>query len=95
MGEEVSKGQQVKDLMRRLEVMGGAVQDLESRLRFSESKNKVLEAEKAQWEAEKVKQQTIIAQALGASNATSNGYLEENQELKRKVVELEEQLRSK
>lgn len=87
--KESSKGQQVKDLQRRLNIMGDAVKELEEKNRVLFSKMKILEAEKAQWEVEKVKQQFIIQQALQKSNATNNSYLEEVQQLQLRVRELE------
>src|SRR5512135_1401110 len=42
----------------------------------------VLQAEKNQWQLEKVVQQQIIQKALANSNETSNTYLEENKRLK-------------
>lgn len=48
--------------------------------------------EKMQWDADKVKQQFMIHQTLQGSNATSNAYLEENQELRAEIKKLREEI---
>ena len=48
----------------------------------------VMKAEKKSWELERVTQQKIIRQALQEANATSNSYLEENNQLKEQIREL-------
>ena len=50
----------------------------------------LLETEKKQWDLEKETQKKIIEQALQQANATSNGYLEENNRLKERIRELTE-----
>ena len=52
----------------------------------------VLEMQRQQWETEKVKQQLMIHQTLTSSNATSNKYLEENQELRQEIQKLREEI---
>lgn len=48
----------------------------------------VLEAQRRQWEVEKIAQQVIIAQALTTSNATNHSYLEENARLQAEIAQL-------
>ena len=50
----------------------------------------ILEMQKQQWEAEKVKQQMMIQQALTRQNSTSNKYLQENAALRVEIRTLRE-----
>lgn len=52
----------------------------------------MLKQEKLSWDADKVKQQLMIQQTLQGSNATSNAYLEENQELRAEIKKLREEV---
>lgn len=50
--------------------------------------NEILTLEKSQWIQEKIMQEMIIQRALSDSNALSNKYLEEIQELKAEIRSL-------
>ena len=78
----VSKGQQVKDLQRRLDILGDRVTQLEREKSELVAANTLLKAKEAQWEADKSNQNRIIGESLTKSNATSNGYLEEIERLR-------------
>lgn len=52
----------------------------------------LLEMQKLQWDAEKVKQQAIIHQTLSGANAQNNKYLEENEKLRVEIRSLREKM---
>jgi hypothetical protein len=62
--------------------MAERVGQLERELEDANRKLVLFEAEKKQWELEKVSQQTIIQNAVARANEISNGYLEEIRRLK-------------
>jgi hypothetical protein len=62
--------------------MAERVGQLECELEDANRKLVLFEAEKKQWELEKVSQQTIIQNAVARANEISNGYLEEIRRLK-------------
>jgi hypothetical protein len=66
----------------RYESLREAVAVFEGQLREARSRIALLEAEKKQWEMEKLMQQAVIQQAVNTVNATSQSYLEENQRLR-------------
>lgn len=74
-----------EQLKKRCESLSEGITYLEKKLVVAEQVIAVLEAEKKQWQAEKVMQQQIIQQAINQVNATSNGYLEENRRLKEEL----------
>ena len=67
------------------EAMCESCEDLVKRVKELEQFNAILQAEKKQWELEKIFQQNIIQQALNRSNSTNNEYLEENKRLKEEI----------
>jgi phage shock protein A len=71
----------LKDANRRLQ---NEVMDLQIKLMK-------YEAEKRQWQAEKMVQNTVVQNALNNSNAMSNSYLEENRKLREEIKRLQGQ----
>jgi hypothetical protein len=76
------------DWKRRYDSLLEAYKEMEGRLKEVQALNGVLEAEKKQWVLEKLNQQLVIQNALQRANAVSNGYLEENRQLKEEIERL-------
>lgn len=72
-------------LKRLHDATNSAVKKLEEKNADLRAKIMILEAEKKQWEIEKINQQTIIQQSLNQSNADSQRYREEIEELKERL----------
>ena len=72
------------------ESLKSRVTQLESDNRMLMGQVELLQAEKKQWEIEKISQQKIIQTALANSNSVSNAYLEEIKELRVKLEALKE-----
>jgi len=91
--EEEEKNKDKSDLLRRLNIMSDAISRLDTENNLLKSQIQVLEAQKVQWEAEKIKQQMIIQQSLFASNNTNEQYLQENQSLRSELIKVKERLK--
>ena len=65
-----------------------AVRALEKENAELKQKCLVMEAQKKQWELEKITQQQIIQQSLNSSNTTNNRYLEEINQLRDEINRL-------
>jgi uncharacterized phage infection (PIP) family protein YhgE len=78
-----------EDKYRRLyESTKAAAAQLELQVAGLKALNKVLEAEKRQWQADKIRQQEIIREVINEANSRSNQYLEENRQLKEELRKL-------
>ena len=86
--KDVPLEQQLAEYKQRLEAANGAIEKLQPEVNRLRMQVSLHEAQKAQWEGERLKQNTIIHQALSTSNTTSNDQLEEIERLRNKVREL-------
>jgi hypothetical protein len=77
-----------KDYRNLYESMCEAVRALEKENAELKQKCLVMEAQKKQWELEKITQQQIIQQSLNSSNTTNNRYLEEINQLRDEINRL-------
>ena len=73
---------------RKYRAMAESCDDLQKENLQLRERMAIMEAEKAQWLQDKIKQQQIIQQALANSNQTSNAYLEENRRLQEEIRRL-------
>jgi predicted RNase H-like nuclease (RuvC/YqgF family) len=78
---------------KRVEAVTNRAQRLETENSMLKSQISLLEAQKAQWEMERVNQNTIIKNALDNSNSSNNEQLEEITILQAKIRELKKELR--
>ncbi len=61
------------------------IKQMEETIRSLVTENEILKAEKKQWSIEKINQQSVIQQELSRMNLINNKYLEEIQELKKRL----------
>lgn len=78
------------NFQKRYDAAQDALAELTRELNILKQRIAILEAEKIQWEQQKLLQETIIQQALTSANATNNNYLEENSRLKEEIRRLKD-----